>query len=213
MPPIARTPRTEPGEIRRRLKIPEGAPMVLLSMGGVPDQFQFLSRLPERIDAYIVIPGANNMSSPHPKVILLPTHSGYFHPDLLQAADLLIGKAGYSTIAEALAISARTNNANETSLQSNLGAPASPSAFPAVRSCEDSSPPVLGAVGSRSAVATCAPASPRARLRSQQSVEPSSSAMHSTSRRSVTHATDSARKGCTANSIAAIPAPTTSGSE
>ncbi|MBI5062907.1 MAG: hypothetical protein HZB87_05450 [Desulfatitalea sp.] len=99
--PIAREPRTEPEEIHRRLKIPAAAPMVLLSMGGVPDQFQFLSRLPERIDAYIVIPGANNMSSPHPKVILLPTHSGYFHPDLLQAADLLIGKAGYSTIAEA----------------------------------------------------------------------------------------------------------------
>ncbi|MBI5552510.1 MAG: hypothetical protein HY911_13470 [Desulfobacterales bacterium] len=101
VPPIARTPRTEPGEIRRRLKIPEGAPMVLLSMGGVPDRFQFLCRLPEHIDPYIVVPGANHGTSPHPKVILLPTHSDYFHPDLLHAADLLIGKAGYSTLAEA----------------------------------------------------------------------------------------------------------------
>jgi hypothetical protein len=101
VPPIARTPRTEPAEIRWRLKIPEGAPMVLLSMGGVPEQFHFLSRLPAHIDPYIVIPGADHIVSPHPKVILLPTHSRYFHPDLLQAADLLIGKAGYSTIAEA----------------------------------------------------------------------------------------------------------------
>jgi UDP:flavonoid glycosyltransferase YjiC (YdhE family) len=101
VPPIARAPRTEPDEIRRRLKIPAGAPMVLLSMGGVPDRFQFLSHLPDRIDPYIVIPGAEQYSSPHPRVILLPTHSNCFHPDLLQAADLLIGKAGYSTLAEA----------------------------------------------------------------------------------------------------------------
>jgi hypothetical protein len=101
VPPIARTPRTAPAEIRRRLQIPEGAPMVLLSMGGVPDRFQFLSRLPEHIAPYIVVPGANHGSSPHPKVILLPTHSDYFHPDLLHAADLLIGKAGYSSLAEA----------------------------------------------------------------------------------------------------------------
>jgi hypothetical protein len=101
VPPIARTPRTEPAEIRRRLKVPAGAPLVLLSMGGIPDQFRFLSRLPKRIDPYIVIPGADHRTSPHPRVILLPTHSAYFHPDLLQAADLLIGKAGYSTLAEA----------------------------------------------------------------------------------------------------------------
>ncbi|MFZ1984923.1 MAG: hypothetical protein WAU91_10955 [Desulfatitalea sp.] len=99
--PIARAARTRPEEIRRRLKIPADARMVLVSMGGIPDQFQFLARLPADVDPYIVIPGADNMVSPHPKVILLPTHSSYFHPDLLRAADLLIGKAGYSTIAEA----------------------------------------------------------------------------------------------------------------
>ncbi len=101
VPPIARAPRTKPGQIRRYLKVPADAPLVLLSLGGVPDRFHFLSRLPRRIDAYIVIPGADGVSSPHPRVIPLPTRSEHFHPDLLQAADLLIGKAGYSTIAEA----------------------------------------------------------------------------------------------------------------
>lgn len=33
-------------------------------------------------------------------LILLPTYSEFFHPDLVNASDVIIGKAGYSTIAE-----------------------------------------------------------------------------------------------------------------
>ena len=33
-------------------------------------------------------------------MILLPYRSDFFHPDLVNAADVVIGKAGYSTIAE-----------------------------------------------------------------------------------------------------------------
>ena len=33
-------------------------------------------------------------------VLYLPLHSDFYHPDLVNAADLVIGKAGYSTIAE-----------------------------------------------------------------------------------------------------------------
>ena len=35
-----------------------------------------------------------------PNVLLLPANSDYYHPDLITAADAVIGKAGYSTIAE-----------------------------------------------------------------------------------------------------------------
>jgi len=31
---------------------------------------------------------------------LLPYHSTFYHPDIIHAADLVIGKAGYSTLAE-----------------------------------------------------------------------------------------------------------------
>ena len=99
--PISRAPRTAPEALRARLNIPTDARMVLVSMGGVPDRFQFLERLPAVLDAFIVIPGAGDMPRSHEKVIPLPARSGFFHPDLLRAADLLIGKAGYSTIAEA----------------------------------------------------------------------------------------------------------------
>jgi hypothetical protein len=99
--PISRVPRTPPAVIRGQLKTPEEAKMVLVSMGGVPDQFRFLDRMPGDIDPYIVIPGSNRHTISHEKVIQLPAHSRFFHPDLLSAADLLIGKAGYSTTAEA----------------------------------------------------------------------------------------------------------------
>jgi hypothetical protein len=101
VPPISRKPRTAPGQIRKLLNIPDGAKMVLVSMGGVPDKFRFLQRLSDKLDAYLVIPGANGAASDNDKVIPLPAHSRFFHPDLLQAVDLLLGKAGYSTIAEA----------------------------------------------------------------------------------------------------------------
>ncbi len=35
-----------------------------------------------------------------PNILLLPANSDHYHPDLINAADAVIGKAGYSTIAE-----------------------------------------------------------------------------------------------------------------
>jgi hypothetical protein len=99
--PVSRRPRSPRAQVRARLGIQEGDKMVLVSMGGVPDRFDFLSRLPEHIGPFLVIPGADGRSSPHPKVIMLPRHSDFYHPDLMSAADALVAKAGYSTIAEA----------------------------------------------------------------------------------------------------------------
>lgn len=99
--PISRRPRTAPDVVRAGLNIPREAKMVLVSMGGIPDRFQFLEQLPTKLDIHLVIPGAAGAAGPHANIVALPVRSAFFHPDLLQAADLLIGKAGYSTIAEA----------------------------------------------------------------------------------------------------------------
>ena len=101
MGPMSRIPRTDPSQVRRQLGVADREKMVLVSMGGVPDRFEFLSRLPEKLDCRLVVPGGDGFSSPHAKVILLPTHSRFYHPDLMTAADVLVGKAGYSTVAEA----------------------------------------------------------------------------------------------------------------
>lgn len=101
LPPISRIPRATPDVIRERLNIAADQKMVLVSMGGIPDRFEFLGHMPADLDAVIVITGVDSPAVSHEKVIALPVHSAFYHPDLLQAADLLIGKAGYSTIAEA----------------------------------------------------------------------------------------------------------------
>ena len=99
--PVGRSPKSPRAQVRARLGIHESDQMVLVSMGGVPDRFDFLSRLPKQIEPFLVIPGADGRSSVHPKVRLLPMHSGFYHPDLIASADALVAKAGYSTIAEA----------------------------------------------------------------------------------------------------------------
>ena len=99
--PISRKIRSGRALVRQRLGLSAGDPMVLVSMGGVPDRLEFLSKLPDRIAPILVIPGADGRACSHPRVILLPAHSDLYHPDLVAAADALIAKAGYSIVAEA----------------------------------------------------------------------------------------------------------------
>lgn len=100
--PIARRPKSCAGKVRCALGIADHHKMILVSMGGIADRFGFLERLSVPGDCRIVIAGADPLEKKAPNnVVLLPTRSRFLHPDLLQAADVLIGKAGYSTIAEA----------------------------------------------------------------------------------------------------------------
>jgi len=99
--PVSRKVRCSRDRVRRQLGIQQNAKMVLVSMGGVPDRFDFLARLPSKLEPFVVVSGANGRQIAHPKVILLPSRSPFYHPDLMAAADALVGKAGYSTVAEA----------------------------------------------------------------------------------------------------------------
>ncbi len=98
--PIGRAPTTPASEVRRKLGIPEGERMVLLTMGGIQEQYAFLDRLPEMEGIHLVIPGASRVPQFAGHLALLPHHSSFYHPDLIHASDAVIGKAGYSTIAE-----------------------------------------------------------------------------------------------------------------
>ena len=99
--PIGRVPKKGAAETRRQLGLAATDPMVLVSMGGVADRFRFLESLPKKIDIHLVIPGADDVMISHDQVTPLPTHSTFYHPDLIAAANVVVGKAGYSTIAEA----------------------------------------------------------------------------------------------------------------
>ena len=98
--PVSRKARCVGNEVRQRLGIPEGAKMVLITMGGVPENYWSLKGLKLPEDLYLVVPGGSNAFRVYDHLITLPHHSKFFHPDLINAADAVVGKVGYSTLAE-----------------------------------------------------------------------------------------------------------------
>ena len=101
--PISRSPRTAPTALRRRLGIPPGARVVVVTLGGTSDLYAFSGFADVGGDLYLVVPGSGEEVAVQGRVILLPAHSGFYHPDLIYAADAVVGKAGYSTLAEVYA--------------------------------------------------------------------------------------------------------------
>jgi hypothetical protein len=98
--PISRRPHTPPAALRADLGIADGTPMVLLTMGGIPWKYRWLHQLGERSQAVFVVPGGADTSHSSGHLIALPHHSPHYHPDLVHAADAVLGKLGYSTLAE-----------------------------------------------------------------------------------------------------------------
>lgn len=101
VPPMARRPRLPAAEVREALGIPPGKRFVLVTMGGVAGEYPFLQSLKTYRDLVFVIPGAVPETVREENLILLPRHSPFFHPDLIAACDAVVGKVGYSTLAEA----------------------------------------------------------------------------------------------------------------
>jgi hypothetical protein len=101
VPPVARAPRAPRGEIRGRLGVSEDDPMVLLSMGGAGWDYGRLDELECQELAWIVVPGGGRTERRRGRLIVLPFHGDFYHPDLVAASDVVVGKLGYSTVAEA----------------------------------------------------------------------------------------------------------------
>ena len=98
--PVSRKIKTPLRDIRKELRIPEDAKAVLITMGGIEEKYNFLEQLATKRDVYFIIPGASKQVTMDGNLLLLPHRSGYFHPDLVNASDAVIGKVGYSTLAE-----------------------------------------------------------------------------------------------------------------
>lgn len=75
--------------------------MILVTSGGIPADWSSLGDGVGGAGAWLVVPGGAATREHRGRLILLPHHSGYYHPDLVRAADAVVGKVGYSTLAEA----------------------------------------------------------------------------------------------------------------
>jgi hypothetical protein len=98
--PVARALRTPAHEIRRALQIPDQASLVLVTMGGMDWRHSRLERLEEIASVYFLFTGGDAQGAIPANVRFLGQESGFYHPDLVAASDAVVGKLGYSTLAE-----------------------------------------------------------------------------------------------------------------
>ena len=98
--PVSRKPRTPSKIVRSELDIAETAPMVTITMGGIPQHYDIMEPLKKHSEYHFVISGGGETFIRDKNVIVLPYHSDHYHPDLIQASNLVVGKSGYSTLAE-----------------------------------------------------------------------------------------------------------------
>ena len=101
--PISRPSRQSRKKTREQLNIPDSHKIILLSMGGIPDQIQIDASCINQPGITYIVPGIGSEIKQVENTIFLPHHSTFYHPDLVHSADAIIAKVGYSTIAEAYA--------------------------------------------------------------------------------------------------------------
>ena len=98
--PASRKIQTPSGETRQKLGLTESCKVIMITAGGVSKSYGFIEKLKNQTATHFIIPGASNSVDIQDNLILLPENSEFFHPDLINASDAVIGKVGYSTIAE-----------------------------------------------------------------------------------------------------------------
>ncbi len=97
--PIFRRIRRQRSDVRNDLGCGERR-VVLISMGGIDMELPFIKRLASIPDTLFLLAGQQQSTTLGDNVLLLSRNSNYYHPDLINAADLVICKSGYSTVAE-----------------------------------------------------------------------------------------------------------------
>jgi hypothetical protein len=107
VPPIARRPRSTRAAVRERLGIAAERAMVLVSFGGVEGELAEPRSWTIPSGVELVVPGGAAQEERVGRLTLLPHHTPLYHPDLVVASDLVVGKLGYSTVAEAVAAGSR----------------------------------------------------------------------------------------------------------
>jgi hypothetical protein len=101
--PVARSPRMDKSEVLTHLNIDEEShqPVIMASMGGIPDHFDCITQL-QKLPYTFILAGSHPKMEWQKNCLLLPHQSDWYHPDLVHASDLLVGKLGYSTLAEVI---------------------------------------------------------------------------------------------------------------
>lgn len=69
-------------------------------MGGTPFQYAGSNTLSDYEDLFFLLPNSGDVLRREGNLVHIPYNSPIFHPDLVNASDIVISKVGYSTLAE-----------------------------------------------------------------------------------------------------------------
>lgn len=97
--PIFRQKRGDAADIRRTLSC-STKKTVLITLGGLPHQLPNWPALSQYSDYNFIFSGQRATERISKNIFYLDRESSLYHPDLIDAADLVVCKAGYSTVAE-----------------------------------------------------------------------------------------------------------------
>lgn len=98
--PVARELREDRGKVRRSLQIDEEARLVLISMGGIGMENLPLARMRHCKNMVFAVSGYRGQKVSSSNILYTEEKKCLYHPDLVAASDVVIGKVGYSTLAE-----------------------------------------------------------------------------------------------------------------
>lgn len=97
--PLCRKPRRSIVSVRESLGLPIHKKLVLLTLGGIAADNPFLERLKTFNNVYFLITGSR-ISKKEDNIYQLKNDASVYLADHLNACDAIIGKLGYSTVAE-----------------------------------------------------------------------------------------------------------------
>jgi len=102
--PVSRACRSTSEDIRQQLSIGQDSPVVLFSLGGTNAHKAYTHSAATFPDITFIIPDPSVQTIIRKdSCIHVPIHSSIYHPDLVAAADAVVAKVGYSTLAEVYA--------------------------------------------------------------------------------------------------------------
>lgn len=103
IPPVSRVGKKDRRWIRKFLGIDEQATVILMTMGGLAGDDYDMGLLQQAGKYVFLLAGKGTSLTISGNIYQLPRQCGLYHPDLIAASDLVVGKVGYSTLAEVYA--------------------------------------------------------------------------------------------------------------
>ena len=100
--PVARRIKKSASLLRKEIGIDSDFRIGLITSGGIESRFNSFETISKFSNVKFIVPGmTTNEIMVQDNVIMLPHKNQFFHPDLINLSDFIIGKLGYSTVAEA----------------------------------------------------------------------------------------------------------------